>query len=384
MHKDCPITDDALAITVTEGVDLDALGARWRALEARADGSFFQSWTWLGCLVHERFTRPVLLAAREGGRDVALALFNRGRSLFSPNTLWLGETGVPELDAVYVEHNGILFERGREDVLVACLKALLQPRWGRRVVMSGVDDVHLAAARKAGGVVRVHKTQLSPYVDFSTLPEGQDGFLRSLSANTRYQLRRSVRSYEEAGPLVVTRAETVVAALEMLDELERLHQATWTARGRTGAFANRAFRQFHHALVERGHLNHAIDLLRISAGKFLIGVLYNFRHFDTIISYQSGLDYSQENSHQKPGMTAHYLAAEEALSTQMRRYDFLAGNDRYKTSFANDACKQHWLDVVPRWTMRSAMSLMRNQIRRLLGDADAQMVPTPGIEPGTY
>ena len=36
--------------------------AVWRDLESRSDASFFQSWTWTGCLVEERFLRPGLIA----------------------------------------------------------------------------------------------------------------------------------------------------------------------------------------------------------------------------------------------------------------------------------------------------------------------------------
>ena len=80
-------------------VDPASLGPRWQALEREADGSFFQGWTWVGCLAAQRFPDPVLLAAESGGREVGLALFNRTRDRFGRTTLWLGESGDPALDA---------------------------------------------------------------------------------------------------------------------------------------------------------------------------------------------------------------------------------------------------------------------------------------------
>ncbi|HQT78274.1 MAG TPA: hypothetical protein PLD10_14560, partial [Rhodopila sp.] len=59
--------------------DFAALGRRWRDLEQRSAGSFFQSWTWTGCLIEERFADPVLVEAVDGNRTVGLALFNRRR-----------------------------------------------------------------------------------------------------------------------------------------------------------------------------------------------------------------------------------------------------------------------------------------------------------------
>ena len=173
------------------------VAAEWQALKAHAHASFFQSWTWVGCLTPERFADPVLLCAEHGGALVGLALLNRRGS-----RLWLGESGEAALDAVYVEHNGPLLARGHANVLARCLRTLLQHG---RVVLSGVDDAHLAAAR-AVGAVRLRRSALAPWLDLSRLGPGEDAFLTSLSANTRQQLRRSDRSYAASGPVSVRRA----------------------------------------------------------------------------------------------------------------------------------------------------------------------------------
>ena len=64
-----------LSIKLSEAGDFDSLGERWQSLQARAAPSFFQSWTWVGCLAEDRFPDPVLLEASEAGETVALALF---------------------------------------------------------------------------------------------------------------------------------------------------------------------------------------------------------------------------------------------------------------------------------------------------------------------
>ena len=69
--------ESVTVVRVTGVVDFAELGMRWRDLEARADCSFFQTWTWVGCLASERFTDPVLVEATEDGRTIALALFNQ-------------------------------------------------------------------------------------------------------------------------------------------------------------------------------------------------------------------------------------------------------------------------------------------------------------------
>jgi CelD/BcsL family acetyltransferase involved in cellulose biosynthesis len=327
--------------------DFRVLETRWRALEATATPSFFQSWSWIGCLAAERFPKPRLLAAQIDGRDVALALFNQGRSRLSPVTLWLGESGIADFDALYVEHNGVLAADGHDNLLSKCLAATL--RHASRIVLSGVDDAQLQAARATGAVARLVKSQPAPFVDFSKLA---GPWLAGLSANARYQLRRSVKRYAARGTLALHRATTLPDAMAVLDDLARLHQTTWTARGRPGAFANPTFRRFHEALIETALPRGEIDLLRITAGKALVGCLYNFRHRGHVLAYQSGFDHQGAGDHEKPGLTCHHLAIEAAQADGMTRYDFLAGDDRYKTSLASDATTLHWLDLNTPWSLR--------------------------------
>ncbi len=336
-----------LDISLREPVDLVALSQRWQALQARADASFFQSWTWVGCLAAERYRRAVVLEATWNGRPVALALFNRP----GQGTLFLSESGQPDLDAVCIEHNGILVECGQEDLIAACLDAVR--RSARRIVLSGVDAAHV---RTPGALLR--QVCPSPWIDFSLLRGAS--FLDTLTANTRYQLVRSARLYRETGPLSVRRASSVDEAVGFLDALAALHQTTWTSRGKAGAFANPHFVRFHRALIARGLPRGEIDLLRIIAGSQIIGYLYNFRFAGRVSAYQGGFDYAAAGRHQKPGLTCHHLAIETALAEGAAGYDFLAGEARYKTSLANAETVLHWVELVPRRSLRALMYRAKN------------------------
>lgn len=341
-------------------VDPAVLESRWRALEAEADGSFFQSWTWVGCLAAERFADPVLLAATEGGRTVGLALFNRTRTALGGHALWLGESGDSAWDAIYVEHNGILLARGHEALAAACLRAAhrggLDGAAGpRRVMLSGLGAAQAAAAEVAGGALRVRLASPAPYAEL----QHPGGFLGGLSRNTRYQLRRSARHYEAHGTLQLERAATEADGLAFLDALMRLHQTAWEARGQPGAFAAENVRRFHRALVGRGVERGQVDLLRISAGGRPVGYLYNFRHQGRVLAYQSGFDYAGADPHQKPGLTCHHQAIEWYRAAGVVAYDFLAGPDRYKASLANAAGELRWIELLPRWSARGMLERLR-------------------------
>jgi CelD/BcsL family acetyltransferase involved in cellulose biosynthesis len=351
----------AIRVTRESIPDPAGLADAWRALEARAEFSFFQSWTWVGCEVAARFPDAVLLRAERDGDTVGLALCNRARG-----TLWLGESGDPAWDAAYVEHNGPLLARDAQNALPALLRAGLG-RFGR-LRLSGIPAGSLAAARQAGAV-RILRAQPAPCLDLTVLGEGEDGFLQNLSANTRYQLRRSDRAYAAAGPIRARRAETLAEANDFLDALARLHQQTWTAREKPGAFANRHFVRFHQTLLARALPRGEAELLHVAAGDRTIGYLYNFRHAGRVLAYQSGFDYATRSPHEKPGLTCHHAAIRAAQATGATAYDFLAGPDRYKTSLANTAPTLLWLDLAARWSPRGLAFMALGRGRQGQGSA---------------
>ncbi|MDA8052234.1 MAG: GNAT family N-acetyltransferase [Rhodospirillales bacterium] len=355
----------SLRVALRPAPDEEALGRQWRELEARADCSFFQSWTYTGCLMAERFPDPILLEvhARDGpsGEEtlVALALFNRRRGRFGAERLLLGESGIPSFDSVFIEHNGPLIARGLAPAVLPRLlhAALGQPipparvPAARRVVyMSGVDGKLLAAAHASRAATALGDTRIAPATDLAGLRRDGAAFLDRVSANTRYQLRRSARSFAASGPLSVCRAANAGCAHRWLEALAALHQETWEARGLPGAFADANFRRFHHALIDRGLPRREVDLLEVSAGARRLGYLLNFVFRGTVYAYQSGFAYRAAGRHEKPGLTCHHQAIEMYLGEGMDRYDFLGGAERYKTSLSDTATDLHWLLLAARWS----------------------------------
>jgi CelD/BcsL family acetyltransferase involved in cellulose biosynthesis len=222
----------------------------------------------------------------------------------------------------------------------------------RRIVLSGIDDRMLMALHGGGRRPLVRRSRPAPYVDFALIrPSGGD-YLDVLSPNSRYQVRRSNRAYDKLGGLTVRRAGTTAEASEFLAALAELHQVTWIARGKSGAFANPYFIRFHHELIERGFHRGEIELLRITAGDRIVGFLYNYRFHRRVLAYQSGFNYEDTGPHQKPGLTCHHCAIELALKEGMDSYDFLAGEDRYKRSLSNANVMLHWAEIGGATTLR--------------------------------
>ncbi len=197
---------------------LDALGQRWHALEAEADGGFFRSWAFLGCQVAQRFSGASLLSVTQDGADVALGLFGSAHG-----QLWLNQTGSAALDAPFIERNGLLIRRGEQHSAARALRHVAQS--AQATVLSGIDDATMEAAREAGWLV-LDQSRFAPCVDLLALSRP---YLDTISANARAQIRRSQRSY---GPdLHLARAQTLSQAQDWFEQLVALHQASWNRRG---------------------------------------------------------------------------------------------------------------------------------------------------------
>jgi CelD/BcsL family acetyltransferase involved in cellulose biosynthesis len=351
----------AIAVETLPVRSFDDLGEAWRALEAEAgDHSFFQSWTWVGCLAAERYDDPVLLRATEGGRVVGLGLFNR-----RDGRLHLAESGRSELDAPFTEHNAPLVAGadGRA-VLEAVMAAAWRVPGARQLVLGGVPDAVLHAA---GGIGYRLREEPAPFVDLDAVRRGGQPWIETLSANTRYQIRRSARVFGRLGPVRLDRAERIEEARDWLEALARLHGESWRRRGQPGAFANPFSRRFHQELVERATPRGELDLLRLSAGGTAIGYLYNFRLGGRVYAYQSGLDPARAEGHGKPGLTCHAMAVERAIAAGERVYDFLAGAARYKLSLSNASEPLFWAEAVTPWSLRGLLARARRTSQRLTG-----------------
>lgn len=342
-------------IVLSRVQDIDALGKQWRDLEERSELSFFQSWTWMGCLIRERFSDPFVLVARTSGRIVAMGLFNHPRAPSKGHRLLLAESGHADLDVPYIEHSGFLVEHGQpHDTIARLVDYLHQVVIGgsagvnaRSVIMSGIDaDTFFSAWHDDK---RLHVSRIEPawVADLARLRSSGQTYLGRLGPNTRHMIRQSRRSYQCEGHIKVTRAATLSEANLFLSDLIRLHQSYWQSRGQPGAFHAPFFERFHRMLIATGLPRDEIDLLQVSTPARTLGVLYNFRHRKTVYSYQSGFNYDAGDKKRRPGIVAHATAIEMYMAAGLDRYDFLAGHADYKNRLGDTYSTIVWCRLAP-------------------------------------
>jgi CelD/BcsL family acetyltransferase involved in cellulose biosynthesis len=173
---------------------------------------------------------------------------------------------------------------------------------------------------------------------------------------------RARRLYAAMGPLSLRAANSADEALAMLEQLKALHQRSWRRRGRPGCFATPVFEAFHRDLIRHRFRSGEIQLLRAAAGDQAIGYLYNFAYGDRVYAYQSGFDYAADGR-LKPGLLTHALAIERAMREGYATYDFMAGENRLKSSLASQ-----WRDIV--WLSVQRPSVAFRLERRLVSTKD--------------
>lgn len=319
--------------------DASKLERIWTELEGRSDCSFFLTWDWIGSWLSETPNlSPLQLSVHDGSTVVALALFQPTsfpRYFGRTPALLLHQSGEPSADLITIEYNGVMSDRRyarRIEAGLFCFltkSGILGPAGGVHVALT--TDPIADRARETGLLVTELVRMPSWFVDLNAVRAGGTQYLESLSSNTRGQINRSLRMYEQRGPIKATAARSADEALEFFDELKSLHQKTWTDRGLTGSFASGYFERFHRTLIHRCIERGTAEMVRVTAGSHLIGQVYNFIRDGRIYAYQTGLSYESE-SKLKPGLVCHSMCIDRHLGNGASVYDFMAGNARYKAN----------------------------------------------------
>src|SRR6185503_947791 len=123
-------------------------------------------------------------------------------------------------------------------------------------------------------------------VDLEAVRTVEGGYDALLPASTRTHLRRTRGLL---GELEVEVATEEAHALAIYEELLRLHEKRWLARGLRGAFSEPWFENFHRNLIVKRFAHGEIQLVRISSGNSTLGCLYNLVSRGRVTFYQCGL-----------------------------------------------------------------------------------------------
>jgi CelD/BcsL family acetyltransferase involved in cellulose biosynthesis len=338
----------ALECTVASDVtQAEALRPEWSELLERSErNELTQSPDWLltwwrvfGGL-HGRQLRLGLF--HEGERLVGLAPLLRRRhwyrGLLPFCRLEFLASGEPPEDGIYSNHLGVLAERGAEEKVAHCLVEAIAGgacgSWDEVVLpmMSGdtaMPDRLVEAFRAAGYSAEATVTAGAPYI---SLPATWAAYLRSLSANSRRNLERSLKAFDKW-----SQGTTELECISSSAELEKgksilmsLHHERWSSADQTGVFRLPLFLGFHDrmmgALAERGSL----ELLILRGRGEPVAAFYSMVWAGKVYAYQTGRRTDLPRKLRAGGVMLS-LAIRRAIEKGRREFDLLADEAFYKS-----------------------------------------------------
>lgn len=242
----------------------------------------------------------------------------------------LGTDGEPRGHSVDVEYNRLLVhDRHQPAFLSALLKGIEDKLHPVGIRMKSFLPSDIALATSADD--RFTSTpQICPVFDLRSSPNSDHGVLPRLRSSVRSRVRRSNK---ELSPLHTEWANSNDHALDIYDELVSLHQVRWRRAGRPGAFSSSRFEAFHRQLITQLLSLGKVILFRVRNDDKTVGCLYSFVDNGMVMFYQSGFA-EFENNKIKPGLTTHVLCMQHCSEHGFHTYNFLAGDQRYKSELA--------------------------------------------------
>ncbi|MBI5577868.1 MAG: GNAT family N-acetyltransferase [Deltaproteobacteria bacterium] len=299
------------------------------------------------------------------------------------NGVYLNCTGNPVFDAVCAEYNCI---QGLGENAVRFPELLESIRGGCNEVHLPYLDCRLFPGNELAGQTApsglIFKKFTANFVDLKLAGLRLDGYLARLTPGTRYQIRRSLRLYEQQGEVRIEAASDVDTAIEYFDQLVKLNLQNWRRRKLESAFESDFFVHFHKRLIKKNFHKSEIQLLKIWRKEGPIGYLYGFVWGGRVYGYQCAFNY-ESDKRLKPGMVCHVKAI--ILNAQLGHsaYDFLAGPERYKVSLATHQnemitviCKKPSLTY---WIEKKIMPRIKAALERK--SAVSHRVPQAGARP---
>lgn len=204
------------------------------------------------------------------------------------------------------------------------------------------------------------------------LPSDWETWIMQLSRSRRRRVRQLWRDQFESGHAAVRVAYDEATLAEGFEILVDLHQRRQNALGHAGSFSSKRFRDF---LYEAAQLHLAAGQLRLQwielEGKPVAAQL-DLQDGEILLDYCSGIAIDCEFA--RPGWLGVTAAIRAAIENGRTTFDFLRGDESYKSHWRAEPVKMFHLELIPRTTkartlakLRASLAHAKSLAKRLLG-----------------
>jgi CelD/BcsL family acetyltransferase involved in cellulose biosynthesis len=225
--------------------------------------------------------------------------------------------------------------------------SITETSWDR-LELTGIDAADdpvnglLTALTERGSLVHHGKSLCTWRVD---LTPAWDDFLMVLSKQHRNRLRRADRTYIQSGLVQSHPVNSPTDFERAFEVLVDLHQRRWNSRGLPGCFSLPRFKAFHREISE----------LFVNTGRAMLTWMeyegkplsaeYRLLGGRVMYAYQSGVDPDRLDI--QPGELANMGAIRAAIEQNYASYDFLRGDEEYKSRWRGNPRTTLAVRVVP-------------------------------------
>ncbi len=342
----------------------------WTDLFARAKTNVFLAPTWLEAWIAQAPDSLLVVEARHNTQVVGLAVFNQHQvpplcKGFSTKQLWLHKTGQHQEDQMWIEHNDFLLDSQNADAIRAAMLNYIHQHltWDELYLGMATDNT---TQRFLAEYPYARKLLASPdySVDLSNF-RSLDDYLKTLSKNTRAQIKRSLKLLQQTANISLVRATSEPQKNRFFDSIQAHHVSKWRETDLGSGFDNPIFVNFHRKLIFEDPLNYYTELFGLSIDGELVALAYILKSPETWYFYLSGIQTHTDNRI-KYGLLMHSLIIEQAIQQGIRKYSFLAGYARYKASLSNVTEPTQYMTCFYRSAWRYRLITGLSKIKRKL------------------
>ena len=344
--------------------EFDSLKEEWNALLSRsASDNVFLRWEWIHSWwdIFKNGLDLMILAVKEEDRLIGIAPFYvQTRGLMRIRSLRLCSE---ELSPDYMD---VIALKGREADVLTVVGGYLadHSREWDEIRFDNLLEESLLFSRFSlppeYPMERQH-AHTCPYVRLDRQPG-----LRYPSRNElkSFRLEKKFQKLVKDKNVIHSVVQDEPRRLKGMHDLFRLHAERSKNRHRRSNFISEDVRRFHQA-VSREFLREGIlNLQLLYAGQAPVAASYAFNYRNKVYYYQGGFD--PEYSSWSAGTLVIHLSVVKAFDDGFREFDFLKGDEGYKSLWAN-AAREEMLLVVYSQTWRGSLWRRMRKTRSFLG-----------------
>lgn len=318
-------------------LELQDLRLEWNdTLSESAADCLFLTWEWLATwwrhLKGDRALHVIAVRDNDSGRLIGIApLMNSGGRIEFMGT---GTAGSDYLD--------LIARHGCEDEVVEAVASQLEST-GLNLRLSHVLPGSLVLRLGERLNTRGFRTfkRLINVCPFMRLAPSWDVFLATLGKRHRENVRRRIRKLPEGAQFEITQTEGQL--LENLPSLIKLHNERWDTRGGSDALQTDDMKAFHADFTRLALQCGWLRLFVLKIDGRAAAAVYAFSRKGKALYYQAGV--SPKYGDLSLGLVALGLAIKHAIEEGATEYDFLHGDEQYKSLWANEKRELHLVEA---------------------------------------